>query len=337
MSLLSICHICCSDRTNMDVSREMREVKALANLKHDGIIQYHQAWLEEPPPGWQEERDQELRGMSSFTPSSADTVTEDATTSDATEPSRGWQEKRVKDIPGVPSFTPSPAHSVTEDATTSDATEPPCGWQEERDPEYTPGPADNGTEDATTSDTSGSLKKAAAPTGQFIPSSAMGLDTFCADLSSTSWDEKDDSPVTSSNLSKSQSSHHQAGHMSEVIGISHGGSTKTISKRSDVNLFFQEPGHSNSPPKGATSEQPKLYLYIQMELCEKESLKEWLCNNPLNRDRQIVLDIFHQIVSAVDYVHDSGLMHRDLKVWLKFFFEYLQNHIFYMFYKPSKN
>ncbi|XP_052269812.1 eukaryotic translation initiation factor 2-alpha kinase-like isoform X4 [Dreissena polymorpha] len=59
--------------------------------------------------------------------------------------------------------------------------------------------------------------------------------------------------------------------------------------------------------------KPKLYLYIQMQLCRKDTLKDWLSANTLNRDRHSVLDIFDQIVSAIEYVHDSGLMHRDLK------------------------
>ena len=263
----------------------MREVKALANLKHGGIIQYHQAWLEEPPPGWQEDRDQELPGMPSFTPSPAYSVTEDATTSSATKPSHGWQEKRDPELPGKASFTPSPADNVTEGATTSDAT--------------------------------GSVKKDAAPTGQFVPSSAMGLDKYVADHcgvhSSTSWDEKDDCCVINSNLSISQSSQHQAGHNSEVLEINNGGSTKTNSKRPD-HLSIQEPGHRNSAPVRSTSQQSKMYLYIQMELCEEESLDKWLWNSRLNWDRQTALDIFHQIVSAVDYIHYTKRMHRHLKV-----------------------
>lgn len=62
----------------------------------------------------------------------------------------------------------------------------------------------------------------------------------------------------------------------------------------------------------------KLFLYIQMQLYCKETLKDWLSNNTLNRDRHTILDIFDQIVCAVDYVHSQGLMHRDLKVSLVF-------------------
>lgn len=59
----------------------------------------------------------------------------------------------------------------------------------------------------------------------------------------------------------------------------------------------------------------KSYLYIQMQLCRRETLKDWLCaSTSAPRSSEAIWDMFGQIVSAVEYVHDSGLMHRDLKV-----------------------
>ncbi|XP_071513696.1 eukaryotic translation initiation factor 2-alpha kinase-like [Panulirus ornatus] len=56
----------------------------------------------------------------------------------------------------------------------------------------------------------------------------------------------------------------------------------------------------------------KTFLYIQMELCQKESLKEWLFQNQ-ERKQKTIFNIFNDIVRAVEYVHDNQLMHRDLK------------------------
>ncbi|XP_060870563.1 eukaryotic translation initiation factor 2-alpha kinase isoform X1 [Metopolophium dirhodum] len=55
------------------------------------------------------------------------------------------------------------------------------------------------------------------------------------------------------------------------------------------------------------------YLYIQMQLCHKNSLREWLKDNTKHRDMKYILNIFSQIIQAVEYVHLQGLIHRDLK------------------------
>ncbi|XP_012530974.1 eukaryotic translation initiation factor 2-alpha kinase [Monomorium pharaonis] len=57
----------------------------------------------------------------------------------------------------------------------------------------------------------------------------------------------------------------------------------------------------------------KMFLYIQMQLCQRLSLKEWLKQHTSARDFSRVLNIFKQIVNAVEYVHLQGLIHRDLK------------------------
>lgn len=59
--------------------------------------------------------------------------------------------------------------------------------------------------------------------------------------------------------------------------------------------------------------QNKVYLYIQMQLCRKESLRDWLRDNVTQNRVEYIASIFHQIVDAVDYVHYKGLIHRDLK------------------------
>lgn len=62
------------------------------------------------------------------------------------------------------------------------------------------------------------------------------------------------------------------------------------------------------PPKPSP-----VYLFIQMQLCRRESLREWLRDRSV-RSSETVLQMFDQIVQAVEYVHLQGLIHRDLKV-----------------------
>ncbi|CAG9112590.1 unnamed protein product [Plutella xylostella] len=58
----------------------------------------------------------------------------------------------------------------------------------------------------------------------------------------------------------------------------------------------------------------KMYLYIQMQLCRRDSLHDWLRNNRTYSSREgKIKTLFSQIVSAVEYVHLAGLIHRDLK------------------------
>ncbi|KAK7904159.1 hypothetical protein WMY93_016766 [Mugilogobius chulae] len=71
------------------------------------------------------------------------------------------------------------------------------------------------------------------------------------------------------------------------------------------------------PPQSLqrTQPSPKVYLYIQMQLCRKENLKDWMSQRclPEQREHSQCLDIFLQIAEAVDFLHSKGLMHRDLK------------------------
>ena len=71
---------------------------------------------------------------------------------------------------------------------------------------------------------------------------------------------------------------------------------------------------SQNQHKRIKQEKSKIFLYIQMQLCQQETLKEWLTANSSCRDYKKVLDIYRQVVSAVKFVHARRLMHRDLKV-----------------------
>lgn len=82
-------------------------------------------------------------------------------------------------------------------------------------------------------------------------------------------------------------------------------------------LYKKNTGLNNS--RRSLNKISKVYLYIQMQLCQKHSLREWLCDN-LDREPNMVLLMFDQIVQAVEYVHLQGLIHRDLKVRNMFYY-----------------
>ncbi len=91
-------------------------------------------------------------------------------------------------------------------------------------------------------------------------------------------------------------------------GSSPSSSTSASASKCDDALAWEEA----EKRKKIQREKP-LYLYIVMQLCQKESLKDYLRSVTINRTRQQSLLLFHQICLGVDYVHSQGLIHRDLK------------------------
>lgn len=54
-----------------------------------------------------------------------------------------------------------------------------------------------------------------------------------------------------------------------------------------------------------------------MELCRPDTLRHWLRDRNANNDKDInryqALVWFKDIISGVKYIHDSGMIHRDIK------------------------
>jgi translation initiation factor 2-alpha kinase 3 len=354
-------------------SRVRREVTALAKLDHPGIVRYFNAWIESPPPGWQEKKDEEMmanmEGLSNLDSGASDPPTVGSYSKVEESMSKmsnsNWKEKSFCQPSAFNPLKPFDADLFSASDSKGDTkenTEESSDWTNSY---RFGGQGEGDTVDETQSlhigesfgfvpraTDSGSLEESdSLSTGHepnqsnFVPqqddsfaidfqdeSSASGsqrqLDKAIPfkkySAKSQAADSQDCSIVFEDSGSVSQDNHAAADANYDSTGTN---ATASHHQHSQQRTSGHS-GHSQQPtrprtldviPENSTPHHPeppvsKSYLYIQMQLCQKASLKEWLAGNTLNRSREQSLDIFEQIVSAVDYVHACGLMHRDLKV-----------------------
>ncbi|XP_062852125.1 eukaryotic translation initiation factor 2-alpha kinase 3 [Trichomycterus rosablanca] len=281
---------------NREVAREkvMREVKALAKLEHPGIIRYFNAWQESPPQGWQEEMDGRWH--------------KDASVTDWPLSSPDHMEAfSVK----VPISTPSPldlpckcttgVHKSTlaQDHVCVDGLELDS-MMSEQDSHADVDP------DLELSESRHSFELCPPRTQLHNDCTTSSFDIVFEDSGCDQCNnDAEPSPRTPV----------------QTICPSHSSSRSHLTA-SSAPLSFSPPRPTtlNLPPRAPITAArlpptPKVYLYIQMQLCRKENLKDWMAqrSQPELREHSQCLDIFLQIAEAVDFIHSKGLMHRDLK------------------------
>ncbi|KAA0717792.1 Eukaryotic translation initiation factor 2-alpha kinase 3 [Triplophysa tibetana] len=280
---------------NRELAREkvMREVKALAKLEHPGIIRYFNAWQESPPEGWQEDMDKRWL--------------KDASSAEWLLSSPGHMGGfSVK----VPVATPSPVDSSCMCAAGGDtsvcAGDQVCvdgllldSLMSERDSQADP----DAVLEVSNSPHSFELCPPRAVAYGDCTSSSFDIvfeDSGCEHQDNDS-DLSGSTPVPT--MCPSQSAY-------KPQCSSTGPPSSSPPRPTSLSLAPSTPSSAVRPPL-----THKVYLYIQMQLCRKENLKDWMAHRSLPKQREHTqcLDIFLQIAEAVDFLHSKGLMHRDLK------------------------
>ncbi|XP_066152820.1 eukaryotic translation initiation factor 2-alpha kinase [Euwallacea fornicatus] len=206
---------------------------------------------------------------------------------------------------------------------------PPLGWEQEHDKDWI---EPSLSEKTTLSETTSRQKRIKSLSVSIdIPLATANDPSFETDKDSEISDdsfvvfENDESPNNPGNDSfiVFESSKSVEGHTN--MGQSIGNETIIAKEALDMTahlkkkIDWKRPGrkhHSWDLTQSSSAPvipvEPPRYLYIQMQLCQKESLKEWL-NLHQKREYVDVLQIFLQILDAVEYVHLLKLIHRDLK------------------------
>uniref|UniRef100_A0A3Q2QF33 Eukaryotic translation initiation factor 2-alpha kinase 3 n=1 Tax=Fundulus heteroclitus TaxID=8078 RepID=A0A3Q2QF33_FUNHE len=294
---------------NRELAREkvMREVKALAKLEHPGIIRYFNAWQESPPEGWQEEMDQRWHKDASITDwqmsilDHMEVLSVKVPVSSSVSPTSGPPGDALEasgDGPGLLSNS-----TVGFGADDGDLSFQPLlghdSLMSERDSQADP--------DA--SDTPNSFELCPPRGPSDCTSSSFDIvfeDSGCdrdADADTDSGASATSPKTLTEKRTTSSSSHTR---QQEPVTPS------SSSPPRPTSLTLALPAAS---PAQRFQPSPKVYLYIQMQLCRKENLKDWMAQRCLPDQRELsqCLDIFLQIAEAVDFLHSKGLMHRDLK------------------------
>ncbi|KAH8311836.1 hypothetical protein KR044_008223, partial [Drosophila immigrans] len=310
---------------NKESSRQrvLREARTLASCEHHNIVRYFHSWVETPPVGWQEEEDRKLLAHELST--SIQIETPDG----STLPSllEHTQNKRHQLLSWVSDTANSNACSYGNDDKAFNHIRKHYDDDDDESFIQFRSESQSAALHAEEDHTEEEQKKKSQSSKQNNAQRPKQRSSVSIDINSASFDLK--------NINYTQ---HQLSNSFQIESIrsksnstdSDEDSADAVPKRKPLTLALpythnqqiQPLAPNNSQPSGMpsapiqnglTAKPNKVYLYIQMQLCRKESLRDWLRDNRTEARASHIAHIFHQIVDAVDYVHLKGLIHRDLK------------------------
>uniref|UniRef100_A0A8C7RMT0 non-specific serine/threonine protein kinase n=1 Tax=Oncorhynchus mykiss TaxID=8022 RepID=A0A8C7RMT0_ONCMY len=322
---------------NRELAREkvMREVKALAKLEHPGIIRYFNAWQESPPEGWQEGQDQRWLEESTTdwplsSPDHMEALSVKVPISSVSSP--------VSSASGLGGALMTDHDQSMLSRSAGGAMGFGCGAMDFRVGTDIPFPLLIGQDsmmseldsqpdaEASTSDTPHSFELCPPRGPSDCTSSSFDIvfeDSGCdrdADPDPEVMIPSEASGFASTPLTEKASSSSSHTRRTDPFPVPVPPSSPSIPPSSSpprptsLSLCLA-PSPSRIPPTLRPQPSPKVYLYIQMQLCRKDTLKDWMSQRclPEHREHSQCLGIFLQISEAVHFLHSKGLMHRDLK------------------------
>jgi eukaryotic translation initiation factor 2-alpha kinase 3 len=331
--------------------RVMREVKTLANCEHSNIVRYFQAWVETPPPGWQERQDKEWIEKEYLCTSIDIESPSEELSPGPDRLSRKKLDSWISDLKTNECINFDDKICKTkfmERSTTSGAESSAADTRNPDDSEVTDDDEDDDSsfiEFRADAELSAVTVDGESKSGYLPPVTACITnekldDSFEIEFRNDVDDENlHRKAVRNCSLDATGSSGHKFWRdttSDSMTGLDvpsasrNNFSSNNTSHKNDANgqvVPFKKT-HRRPMSLDLTScgkvlalndpqERPapiRMYLYIQMQLCQKQSLKEWLLQNDVPLRQSKVVPIFKQIVDAVEYVHLKGLIHRDLKV-----------------------
>ncbi|CAM4664028.1 eukaryotic translation initiation factor 2-alpha kinase 3 isoform X1 [Lepidochelys kempii] len=311
---------------NRELAREkvMREVKALAKLEHPGIVRYFNAWLEAPPERWQEKMDELwIKDESTDWPLSSPSPMEVPSFKIRTDPFS--TKEHIEVIATSPQTVKSFSVGIA------------CGQSDSSESQLSPvefSATDNrdlnqsadlmlnlqdsvltdcDIEDSTVDETD------PGHSIELCPPAVPGVRLRERTSSSIVFEDSGCDNTSSKEGNRSDASHDYC-HCEEKATSAKGFENRKSPSGSSLSVSPPRPTSLSLDLSKNTAEKvkptsPKVYLYIQMQLCRKENLKDWMNRRCTieERERAECLQIFLQIAEAVQFLHGKGLMHRDLK------------------------
>uniref|UniRef100_F1KRI9 PRKR-like endoplasmic reticulum kinase n=1 Tax=Ascaris suum TaxID=6253 RepID=F1KRI9_ASCSU len=279
------------------VERVKREAKAMAKLDHPGIIRYFHTWIERPPEGWQQAKDKEilkniraLYGSTnpSLSPSSDSVFHLHIGDSSSNKAGVRVKQRRNDEVSSLSvKLMRNGANNIG-------------SWEIKGDAVLAP-----------SEQLSGSWADDARGVSQNTPCSSSDSDSSCeqsnllvATVNQDRGLKTESSGIVFENESCSKEDC--------AVGRSKKSSPSTSSGALEppAVLFV-----SKTELHTCKKTKDYIYLYIQMELCQELTLHNWLLMNNHEGDRQLerMRNWLAQLVCAIDYIHEQGLIHRDLK------------------------